>query len=448
VNTVPKRYVRLTALQRQNGGAHDDATADDATGGTGVTRRTTRVERRRVRGPVDRRGTRASVTAQMDLAFVYDAVFPWEKGGAQKRVWELARRLADDHEVHLYGMHYWDGPAVMERDGITYHGVCEPYDLYVDGRRAIPPALKFAVTLGRELVGSDHDVIDCQQFPYFPVLSTKLRELTGDTSLVVTWYEVWDDYWYDYLGWKGAFGKMIEQVTMRAPETIVPISSFIRDDLRAAGCSRDLRVVENGVDYGGIQSIPAADADWDVVYVGRLAEHKNVAWLLDAVETVEGRLGRPVETCVVGDGPERERLEGIAADRGLDSVVFQGFVEADEDVIGHLKAADVFVLPSVREGFPNTILEANACGVPSVVVDHPENGSTAVVADGETGFVVDPDPDSIADCLVSLLTDDDLLARVSAGAREYGAAHDWAEIVSEIEHVYINTRPGMAQTRE
>jgi glycosyltransferase involved in cell wall biosynthesis len=376
----------------------------------------------------------------LSICFVYDAVYPWEKGGAQKRVWELARRLTEDHDVHLYGMHYWDGPPVVQKDGITYHGVCEPYDLYTEGRRAIPPALKFATHLAKELVGTDYDIIDCQQFPYFPVLVSKLRELTNDTSLVVTWYEVWDDYWYDYLGWKGAFGKAVEQATMRAPETIVPISSFIREDLVDAGCTGEMHIVENGVDYQGIQEIPAADADWDVVYVGRLAEHKNVAWLLDAVEAAEGRLGRPIETCIVGDGPERDRLERLADDRALDNVVFQGFVEADEDVIGHIKAADVFVLPSIREGFPNTILEANACGVPSIVVDHPENGSVAVVEDGETGFVVEPDPAAITDRLTDLLTDPELLARVSAGALEYGKAHDWDEIVADLEEVYRETQ--------
>ena len=184
----------------------------------------------------------------------------------------------------------------------------------------------------------------------------------------------------------------------------------------------------------------AADTDWNMIYAGRLSEDKNVAWLLDAVEAGEERLSRPIETCIVGDSPERERLEGIADDRDLDSVVFQGFVEADEDVIGHIKAADVFVLPSIREGFPNTILEANACGVPSIVVDHPENDSVAVVEDGETGFVVEPDSAAITDRLTDLLTDPELLGRVSAGAHEYGKAHDWDEIVADLEEVYLETQ--------
>src|SRR6056297_1579194 len=103
----------------------------------------------------------------MKIAFVYDAVYPWEKGGAQKRIWELACRLAADHDVHLYGMHYWDGPATIEREGVTLHGVCEPKELYVNGRRSIPQALSFAANLAPALLGEEFDIIDCQEFPYF-----------------------------------------------------------------------------------------------------------------------------------------------------------------------------------------------------------------------------------------------------------------------------------------
>jgi glycosyltransferase involved in cell wall biosynthesis len=373
----------------------------------------------------------------MKIAYLYDAVHPYEKGGAQKRVWELSRRLADDHEVHLFGMHYWDGPETIEKDGITYHGVSPPYDLYVGERRAIPPAIKFATRLAPYLLSEDFDVVDCQQFPYFPVFTAKLHELARRSELVVTWYEVWDDYWHDYLGWTGWFGKAVERAALRLPGHVVPISEYIADDLRDVGRTEGLSVVENGVDYHALQEIPAAEEDWDAVYVGRLAEHKRVEWLLEAVATASDRMDRPPRTCIVGDGPERESLEAHAEEVGVDDhVTFQGFVEADEDVIGHMKAADLFVLPSIREGFPNTILEANACGVPTVVVDHPENGSTGVVKDGETGFVVEPNADAIADRIVTLLADDTLLEDLSEGARRYGEAHDWNRIVDDLEEVY------------
>ncbi|MFB6235797.1 MAG: glycosyltransferase family 4 protein [Halopenitus sp.] len=376
----------------------------------------------------------------MKIGFIYDAVYPWEKGGAQKRVRELAIRLADDHEVHLFGMKYWDGPARMKRDGVIYHGVCEPYELYTDGRRSITQAISFSVALTKPLLQENLDIVDCQQFPYFPVFSSKAHELLKKSKLVVTWYEVWDDYWYDYLGRLGAGGKAVERITLKLTDTVIPISEYIASDLREIGYSDELHIVENGVDFYALQDISPVERDWDVVYFGRLSEHKRVDHLLEAVYTITEDLDRNLNVCIIGDGPERNDLEKLACDLEItDQVEFLGFIEADEDVIANIKGASVFVLPSIREGFPNTILEANACGVPSIVVDHHENGSTAVVEDGKTGFIVNPTSDAIADKLVEVLSDENLQRSLSENAREYGRAHDWAEIVSDLEEVYINT---------
>mgnify|MGYP002761507173 FL=1 len=373
----------------------------------------------------------------MKVAFLYDAVYPWEKGGAQKRIWELARRLADTHDVHLYGMHYWDGPTVIEREGVTLHGVCEPQELYVEGRRSIPQAIYFALRALPALLKEEFDIIDCQEFPYFPCFSAKVHELITSSTLVITWYEVWDDYWYEYLGRKGIFGKIIERTTLGLADTVIPISDYIARDLRDIGRIEGLETIENGVDFDRLQEIPTEDTDWDVIYVGRLSEHKNVDMLLEAIDSASSQLDTTVSCGIIGDGPEREQLEEYADKLDIDTHVdFLGFVEADEAVIGNIKAASVFVLPSTREGFPNTILEANACGVPTIVIDHEENGSTAVVEDGVTGFITEDSAEAIAEKLMRCLTDDALLAELSTGATAFGRAHDWDVIVDELEDVY------------
>jgi hypothetical protein len=80
----------------------------------------------------------------MKIAYVYDAVYPFVKGGVEKRIWELAVRLVRrGHEVHLYGMQFWEGPAVIEREGVVLHGVCAPLALYTAGRRSIAQAVWF-----------------------------------------------------------------------------------------------------------------------------------------------------------------------------------------------------------------------------------------------------------------------------------------------------------------
>ena len=58
------------------------------------------------------------------IALVYDAIFPFVKGGGEKRFYEVGQALAQDgYNVHLYGMKFWDGPAVITRNGVTLHGL-------------------------------------------------------------------------------------------------------------------------------------------------------------------------------------------------------------------------------------------------------------------------------------------------------------------------------------
>lgn len=365
----------------------------------------------------------------MKLVFVYDAVHPWETGGVQKRVWEVARRLSDRHEVHWYGLHYWDGPAVVEREGVVLHGVGEPTDLYVDGRRKIPEALRFAASLVPELLRIEADVVDCQAFPYFPGFPSRLSASLNDATLCVTWHEVWDDYWYEYLGRKGVCGKAVEKLLGHTAHTNVAVSERTRRDLRARGATCEY-LVPNGIDRAEIDAVPAADEQVDLLYVGRFIPEKNPGLVVEAVDRLVDE--RPDFRCVlVGDGPERERVERLVTERGLESnVELPGFLDEYEDVLGLMKAADAFALPSCREGFGITVLEALACGTPVVTLEHPQNAAAELVTDGETGCIVDEDPASVAEAVRSV--------REYSGEAcvESTAPYEWDAVAERSEGVY------------
>ena len=115
-----------------------------------------------------------------------DMVYPWIKGGAEKRIYEIFKRLVErGHEVHLLeafliklflkvcGIKWWNGNGTIEQNGVYLHGVCEPRDLYVEGGRSIKKALYFAWKLLFPLLKEDFDIVDCQEFPYFPCFSIK-----------------------------------------------------------------------------------------------------------------------------------------------------------------------------------------------------------------------------------------------------------------------------------
>lgn len=365
----------------------------------------------------------------MKIAYVYDAVYPWETGGVQKRVWELARRLANEHDVHWYGLHYWDGPATIEREGLTLHGVGAPTDLYVDGRRSIPEALRFSAQLLRPLLREEFDVIDCQEFPYFPAFPSKMHSLARRSALVVTWHEVWDAYWYEYLGWKGVFGRAIERLTASLPDVHVAVSERTSRDVRALN-GHTPRLVPNGIAFEEIAAAPTADREVDLLFVGRLIPEKNPKTVVEAVANLR-RDDPDVQCVMVGDGPQREAVEAAVENRGLESnVTLRPPLEDYAEVLGLMKAASVFVMPSRREGFGMTVLEALACGTPVVTAGHPHNAAQELVDDGVTGVVCDPTADTVAHATQRAQT----LSRSACvdAARDY----EWEAIVNRIEAVY------------
>jgi glycosyltransferase involved in cell wall biosynthesis len=363
----------------------------------------------------------------MRIAYVYDAVYPWVTGGVEKRVWELATRLADDHDVHWYGLHYWDGPPVMERAGVTLHGVTDPpADLYTDGRRSISEALSFAAHLGPAIATERFDVIDCQEFPYFPIFACKLSDVFRRSTLLVTWHEVWGDYWYEYLGRKGVAGKMIERLAVALPSANIAVSERTRRDVMDLGAST-VPAVPNGIAHDIIRDIEPADRDVEVLFVGRFIPEKNVSLLVEAL-AVAGTNGQSV---LLGDGPEHDRVTALVDELGLGaSIELPGFLSEYEDVLALMKAADVFVLPSEREGFGISVLEALACGTPVVTVDHPRNAATELVDDGTTGAVCEPAPEAIAGAIGRCRGLD------TKDCIDAAAAYDWDAIADRAEREY------------
>jgi len=377
----------------------------------------------------------------MKIAYIYDAVYPWVKGGAEKRIYEIGKRLADKgHEVHWYGIGWWfegNNGRTIDHDGIILHGVCEPMQLYVDGRRSIKEAIYFAEKLLPKLVKERFDVIDCQEFPYFPCFTAKVHSLLRRTPIIITWYEIWGDYWFEYLGKKGIFGYLIEKITLKLPDLIIANSEKIKDDLTSVGVDTNkIKVSPNGIDYQWISEISPKNEELDILYAGRLIEHKNVDVLIKAINIVKKEIP-DIKCGVIGDGPERERLERLSKDLGLENnVKFFGFLEKSEEVLAYMKSSKVFALPSMREGSPVTAVEANACGLPVITVDHPNNGTVSLIKEGENGFICELNEESMAEKIVLLLADESLRSQMSKRSVEHAKRYDWNVITRDLEKIY------------
>ena len=147
-----------------------------------------------------------------------------------------------------------------------------------------------------------------------------------------------------------------------------------------------------------------------LAFAGRLTSQKALDDALDAIAAVP-----EVSLVLLGEGPERDRLERRSTELGLDGRVRFLGGGTREDVLRLFRAADASLLSSAWENFPHTVVEALAVGTPVVATD--VGGVAEVVHDGENGLLVPPgDADALAAAVRRLLHEDGLRDRLAAAA--------------------------------
>ena len=346
----------------------------------------------------------------MRICLVYDCLYPYTVGGAERWYRNLAERLAaGGHEVTFLTRRQWEGEADVP--GVRVVAVSPRMQLYARGRRRLLPPILFGLGVLLHLLrhGRRYDVVHTASFPYFSLLAAGAARRRGAYRLVVDWHEVWTrEYWRDYLGRVGgAIGWRIQRACLRVPQRAFCFSRLHENRLRELGLRGELTRLEG--QYAGQ---PAPDEPSEpqpvVVFAGRHIPEKRVPALVPALAHLPG-----LRAEIYGDGPERAKvLEAIARHQLEDRVRAPGFV--DEDVLERaLASALCFALPSQREGYGLVIVESAARGVPSVAVDGPDNATTELVEDGTNGAVA---ASASADDLAAAIT------RVRDGGEELRAS--------------------------
>lgn len=344
----------------------------------------------------------------MRICILYDCLYPYTVGGAERWYRELAERLvADGHEVTYLTLRQWERGAKLDLDPrIAVHAVGPRMDLYSgDRRRILPPLLYGAGVLAHLLRhGRRYEVIHTASFPYFSLLAAGLAARLHRFLIVVDWFEVWSDaYWRQYLGALGGrVGAAVQRLCARIPQRAFCFSRLYTQRLQAAGLRgevtllRGLYAPPNGpadsaaLPAGGVPSAPF------VLFAGRMIPEKRALLGLEAVAVAHRHMPE-LQAAFIGEGPERPALLARIKALGLDGVVTApGFVSA-ELLAAHMRAACCLLLPSSREGYGKVVVEAAALGTPSIVVSGPDNAATELIEEPANGFIVPvPDPAAVA----------------------------------------------------
>lgn len=372
----------------------------------------------------------------MNIGYVTNVPYPFVTGGAQKRIYEVATRLADrGHDVTVYSRKYWEGPAETSIDGVNHRKVAAPRDLYNGDRRSISEPIEFAMQLVSPLRShlSEHNLVVCGHQGYFPIIGTKLGIGRNDVPMVTIWQEVWDEYWSDYLGRLGVFGRFVEHLSGRVPQHPIAVSEFTANRLSDLGVDRELiTVIPNGINVDKIANTTPAEDGFDILFVGRLTPNKQVELLLRAFDRIAGE--DEVRLGIIGDGPRMDALRDLQTEmENGEQVSFLGFRD-HEEVLAHMRAATVFASPSTREGFGMTFAEAMAAGCVVITTEQEYSAGSEVI--GDAGFIVDHNPEALAEIIIDAVHGRQPPKSPTEAAQQF----DWERIVDQEEAFYESLR--------
>lgn len=161
-------------------------------------------------------------------------------------------------------------------------------------------------------------------------------------------------------------------------------------------------ILPNSMDPSFIRKRYVGDREKSIVMVARLHENKNQALVMEAFKDATAERFKDYKLVFYGDGPDRIKLQHLAATLGIDDrVVFKGNVK---HVAEHIEKARLFILASGHEGMPNSLIEAMSLGLTCISTDCPCGGPRDLITDGINGLLIPVgDKKALTDAIVKVL---------------------------------------------
>ena len=356
----------------------------------------------------------------MKIAILVNLFPPKWLAGTEIATYHLAEHLAQHgHEVHVITSLDEGLPEKSCEKGFHIHRLPRVRIRFVG-------VLAFWVDIVRTLQKIKPDIVHAQSF------GSGVPALLSDRLLKIP-YLIYGRGSDVYLpGW---FTKLTAKLILKNASAVIALTKHMKEAMQAI-YSRDVIIVPNGINLNEVAEREAEGGNpgKKILFVGRLHPVKGTQYLLGAMSIVHRELPE-AKLILVGDGEEREHLETLTDNLGIrECVEFAGRVP-HERVEGYMNQAEVFVLSSLSEGFPVTILEAMACGLP--VVATRVGGVPDIIEDGANGYLIDTmNQEQMAEALLKLLRDEELRKGISEKNRVTAEKYRWDTVVVTLEGIY------------
>ncbi|MEW6171993.1 MAG: glycosyltransferase family 4 protein [Bacillota bacterium] len=373
----------------------------------------------------------------MKVLFI-TGIFPPDIGGPATYVPVMARALSErGHRVKVL--------TTSEPHDMKHNDGGFPFPVARVNRRL--SLWRRTVDLIRQIIrlGRDADVIYANGMHFEAVLANKfirqplVMKIVGDEAWERATRKGWttdgfEDFQNKRQNWPAELNKRLRSwVTRRADRVIVPSEYLKRHVIEWGVPEGNCVVVYNAVEPPKAVApvvIPLA-TPVKLVTVGRLVPWKHVDGIIESLRSLT-----EAGLVVVGDGPERRRLETTAQSLGVINRVYFAEQRSKSETQSLIAACDIFVLNSSYEGLPHVVVEAMQLGLP--VVATAVGGTPEVIKDGETGLLIPPgDNDALSKALRLLIKDTNLRKRLAENAQTALNKFSYPVMVAETEAAFM-----------
>lgn len=363
----------------------------------------------------------------MKIALCTEILYPLY--GVERRVYEMAKRLPQHgFDVTVYT----STPANIFPDikiqQVSHTTITNP------PKRNYAFCIDYWLNLFRKLMKTEYDIMDANgHLTLFPCGAAGILK---NKPVVATIHDLYFTQWKNmYKSMISSFGMPFEVMSCKMPfaKTLTLNSTLMRKLNQIIGI-KNIEVMQSGIDVKYIDSVGHYQRKKNIIYAGRLAPQKNVGMLVDAYAMLPEEIRKEYTLQIIGEGSEYQDLRQLA--KNLDvNVNFTGKLENHEDVIQAIKESEIFVLPSTRESFGITVLEAMCCATP--VVSTATEGPSDYIIDGETGLLTRiGNVNDLSKKLRMLIENRNMLKKFSRSGRALAEQYDWDNIVKRIANVY------------